>query len=549
MSSDTNDPILKILRNCVALSDNMGAAKSWINRANPVPKPDVSLGWLRLLSVLPFGIEHWLARSPLTGLAKMLTFGGLGVWYVWDIAQLWFEPERVVNYGMSMPLDMKFANNIGQGMITDKPSVYKTNASYSLWLFGIIFGFLGIDSLIASNGGQFLRKLVEFFLFALCFSTIVNIWNTGITFGWICAVIFGSFLASIIIAEYISVLSVVLGGNVFSEGIHFTNKQDKQFNGFFSWLIKNTSFSDEQKAQIVKDLQYGGVSAEEIVKMFKIMHPTEVKAEKMQEEEQGETSSSWVSFFLLMASPFLILWNFIMMIVFLIKEGVTSVTPWYPAILAGKIAAIIGLKTAGLEPMAEQLGLGPMMKVMGPVGGLKLDKLGGIANKMVSAGKASDLMGQAKSLVGEKSGDLMGQASSLVGDKVGQASSLIGDKVGQASSLIGDKVGQASSLIGDKVGQASSLIGDKVGQASSLLGDKVGQASSLLGDKVGQATAGVIPKVPLSVPTKVGFTPQRVRQHGGGEALSAESQIFGAVTVALISGGVIKGLVDYLVAE
>ena len=478
----------------------MGAAKSSVSRSEPVPKPDVPLFWLQVLSAIPLtgflGIDHWFARSPLTGLAKMLTFGGFGVWYVWDWAQTWFESERVMNYGLSAPLDMQFVGGVGQGMITDKPSVYKTNASYSLWLFGIIFGFLGIDSLIASNGGQFLRKLVEFFLFALCFSTIVNIWNTGITFGWICAVIFGSFLASIIIAEYISVLSVVLGGNVFSEGIHFTNKQDKQFNGFFSWLIKNTSFSDERKAQIVKDLQYGGVSAEEIVKMFKIMHPSEIKAEKMQEEEQDgeESSSSWVSFFLLMASPFLILWNFIMMIVFLIKEGVTSVTPWYPAILAGKIAAIIGLKTAGLEPMAEQLGLGPMMKVMGPVGGLKLDKLGGIANKMVSAGKASDLMGQAKSLVGEKSGDLMGQAS-------------------------------------------------------SLLGDKAGQASSLLGDKAGQATAGVISKVPLSVPTKVGFAPQRVRQHGGGEALSAESQIFGAVTVALISGGVIKGLVDYLVTE
>ena len=66
---------------------------------------------------------------------------------------------------------------------------------------------------------------------------------------------------------------------------------------------------------------------------------------------------------------------------------------------------------------------------------------------------------------------------------------------------------------------------------------------------MGQASAGVIPKMPLSVPTKIGFSPQQIRQHGGGEALSAESQIFGAVTVALISGGVIKGLVDYLVAE
>jgi hypothetical protein len=481
----------------------------------------------------------------------MLTLGGFGVWYVWDVAQLWFEPDRVVNYGMSMPFDMKFANNVGQGMITDKPTTYTTNASYPFWLFGIIFGFLGIDSLIANNGGQFLRKLVEFFLFALCFGSIVNVWNTGITAGWIFAVIVGSFLGSIIIAEYISIVSVVLGGNLFSEGIHFTNKQDKQYNGFFSWLIKNTNYTDEKKAQIVKDLQYGGISAEEIVKMFKIMHPSEKKIDPEPVDSEDSSSSSWVSFFLLMAAPFLIIWNFIMMIVFLVKEGVASVTPWYPAILAGKIAAIIGLKTAGLEPMAEQLGLGPMMKVMGPVGGLKLGKLGGIANKMVSAGKegglASNLMGKASSLIGEKSGDLMGKASSLIGEKSG-------DLMGKASSLIGEKsgdlMGKASSLIGEKsgdlMGKASSLIGEKsgdlMGKASSLIGEKSG-------DLMGKASAGVIPKMPLSVPTKVGFAPQQIRQRGGGEPLSAEAQIFGAVTVALISGGVIKGLVDYLVAE
>jgi len=376
----------------------------------------------------------------------MLTFGGFGVWYMWDVAQLWFEPERVIQYGMSMPLDMKFANNIGQGMITDKPTVYKTNSSYSLWLFGIIFGFLGIDSLIANNGGQFLRKLVEFVLFALCFRTIVNVWNTGITFGWICAVIFGSFLASIIIAEYISVLSVVLGGNIFSEGIHFTNKQDKQYNGFFSWLIKNTSFTDDRKAQIVKDLQYGGVSADEIVKMFKIMHPTEVKAEKMQEEAQGEESSSWVSFFLLMASPFLILWNGIMYVAGLMFEGALTLTPWGAAMKSAEKLATIAKDTA------------------------------------VEVARAG--------------------------------------------------AGAGTSSIEKMI--------PKVALPEPAL-------PKLELPQVPKLEVPAVPK--LEVPTKVGFSPQHIRQRGGGEPLSAESQIFGAVTVALISGGVIKGLVDYLVAE
>jgi hypothetical protein len=384
----------------------------------------------------------------------MLTLGGFGVWYVWDVAQLWFEPDRVVNYGMSMPLDM-FEGGIGQGMITDKPTVYKTNASYSLWLFGIIFGFFGIDSLIANNGGQFLRKLVEFFLFAMCFSTIVNVWNTGITVGWICAVIFGSFLASIIIAEYISVLSVVLGGNLFSEGIHFTNKQDKQFNGFFAWLIKNTSFTDERKAQIVKDLQYGGVSAEDIVKMFKIMHPTEVKADKVQEEEKEGSSSSWVSFFLLMASPFLILWNGIMYVAGLILDGATTLTPWGAAMKSAEKLATIAKDTA-VE----------------------------VARAGASAGTSS-----------------------------------------------------IEKMIPKVALPQPALPKLELPSVPKL--------------EVPSVPTIDLPQIPKSVeiPNKIEFAPQRIRQHGGGEALSAESQIFGAVTVALISGGVIKGLVDYLVAE
>jgi hypothetical protein len=458
MSSDTaKDPILAILRNCVALSNNMGAAKSWVTRDNPVEKPDVSLFWLQVLSAIPFtgflGIDHWFARSPLTGLAKMLTFGGFGIWYAWDWAQTWFEPDRVVNYGLSAPLDMQFVSGVGQGMITDKPTVYKTNSSYSLWLFGIIFGFLGIDSLIANNGGQFLRKLIEFVLFAMCFRTVVNVWNTGITFSWICAVIFGSFLASIIIAEYISVLSVVLGGNLFSEGIHFTNKQDKQYNGFFSWLIKNTNFTDERKAEIVKDLQYGGVSAEDIVKMFKIMHPTEVKTEKIKEEAQDGASSSWVSFFLLMASPFLILWNWILYVAGLMFEGALTLTPWGAAMKSAEKLATIAKDTA------------------------------------VEVARA-----------------------------------------GAGTSSIGKMIPKVAL-------PEPALPKLELPQVPKL--------------EVPSVPTIDLPQVPKSIeiPKKIGFAPQRVRQHGGGEALSAESQIFGAVTVALISGGVIKGLVDYLVAE
>ena len=436
----------------VPKTTNMAVADNWAD--DGVPRPDVSLTVLKWLSLIP-GAPDIYARSLTTGLLKMGTLGGLGLWWIWDIVHLWSESDRVLKYGMSTPFGHW---GIGQGMITDKPSVYKTNASYSLWLIGIIFGFMGIDSLVASNGGQFLRKLVEFILFAWCFVIIINVWSTGITFGWICAVIFGSFLASIIIAEYISVVYVVFGGNLFIDGIQFTNKQDKQYNGFFSWLIKNTSFSDERKAQIVKDLQYGGLPADEIVKMFKIFHPSEIKTEKQQEESKGEGSSSWVSFFLLMASPVLILWNGIMYVVKMVADEAVVFTPWGAAMKSALILA---------------------------------------------------------------------------------------DKASETAIRVAEAGAKASAITNKVSGLTDNVSG---------LTDKVSVKAAAAVPAMPKLELPTLPTLPDGLidkaPTKVGFAPQKVRQQGGGqEPLSAESQIFGAVTVALISGGVIKSLVDYLVAE
>jgi hypothetical protein len=463
-------------------STNMAVADNWTN--DGVGRPDVHLTTLKWLSLIP-GAPDIYARSVLTGLLKMGTLGGLGLWWIWDIVQLWSESDRVLKYGMSTPFGHW---GIAQGMITDKKSVYKTGASYSLWLIGIIFGFMGIDSLVASNGGQFLRKLVEFILFAACVGTIISVWSTGITFGWICAVIFGSFLASIIIAEYISVISVVFGGNIFKEGIQFTNKQDKQYNGFFSWLIKNTSFSDERKAQIVKDLQYGGIPADEIVKMFKIFHPTEIKTEQKQEESKEEGSSSWVSFFLLMASPVLIMWNGIMYVVKMVADEAVVFTPWGAAMKSALILA---------------------------------DKASETAIRVAEAGaKASAITNKVSGLTDKVSG-LTDTVSSGLTDKV---------------SGLTDTV---SSGLTDKVSGLTDTASVKAAAALPAM-------PKLELPTLPTLPAGLIDKAP----TKVRFAPKQVRQSGGGqEPLSAESQIFGAVTVALISGGVIKSLVDYLIAE
>jgi len=323
------DLFMQTVKGKYPISNNMGSAKNWLNE-DGIPQPDCEMWMLKLLAVLPFGFDHFYLRSPLTAMPKMilgiivavsaftpmppiyktLSIFGAASWWLWDLAQLFTENDRVLNYGMATPFD--FYTGIGQGMITDKPTSYVAEASYPMWLFGIAMGFSGLDSLIAQNGGQALRKVTEFALFIWCVITVANYHQTGLSAGWITALVFGIFLGTIIIAEYFSVLGIVFGGEPFRDGITFTDKQDKQYNSFFSWLIKNTFLDEDTKAKVIKDLAYGGISAEELKTMFEIKHKTTLDPTATKDPAKKE-DGTWISYVIMLAAPFLIILNWIVM--------------------------------------------------------------------------------------------------------------------------------------------------------------------------------------------------------------------------------------------
>jgi hypothetical protein len=424
---------------------------------------------------------------------------------------------------MSAPLDI--VTGIGQGMFTDKSFSYNTKAPYSSWIVGIIFGFIGIDSLLAKNGGQFLRKLLEFMLFIGSVIIIINIWNGGLSTGAIIGIILwsmiASFLGSIIIAEYISVMSVVIGGEMFTKGIEFTEAEDKQYNSFFAWLIKNAGFDEERQAEIVRDLQYGGIPANKLREMFEIRHTSEsTGTDSASKIKSDKTSSSWVSFFLLFCSPFLIIWNFILFIAFIIAQGFISVTPWAPAVLAGKIAGAIAVKKAGLGPLAKELGLPNI-----PVDDSKLGKLGGIAKMMESTGAA---------ITGA-----VGKVNESLKGSVGQ----IGQRTTGYNDGLTDSVTSAAQSTGAAITGAAKSTGTAIGAAGKSVADSLNPVNKVLGGlKPASGLAGVLSSAAKTIAPA---------QAGGARAepLSTEAQVFGAVTMALIGGGVIKGLVDYLITE
>jgi len=406
-------------------------ATKWIPDGESIPRPDCTLTTLQILSAFPLtgflGIDHFYLRSPITGIAKLATLGGFGFWYLWDALQVTTERERVLTLGLTLPFD--FMTGIGMGSITDEPTNYASKSWYSLWLFGIIFGFVGLDSLIARNGGQAMRKILEFSLFMMFLMRVLNVFTVGLSFGAIISIMCMIYLGSIIIAEYISVISIVMTTDILKTGIVVDAEADKQYNSVFRWMINSVSddfISHERKEKIIGDLEYGSVNASELRRMFTIHHVSQEEPKKS--VDKNNSDSSWISFGLLMVCPFILVASMIWSGIDWILD---QTIPWYGPAKA--------LRRAAASAMDG-----------------KIPDVAGLSSKITAATQGTK--------------DLLGSATQGTKDLLGSAT---------------------------------------------------------------QAAKAVNP----------------VLTGGARSQLSAESQIMGAAVIALIAGGSLKGLIDYLMKE
>lgn len=170
----------------VPLSTNAGSAHTWFPSPEEPPRPDRSYDTLWKMSGFgigsAFGLTDFYLRSPLTGLLKMVialiviftatgtsaaSFSGLIpllLWGIWEFLHIWTEKKRVVNYGLSAPFDAW--HGIGQGMVTDKASVYTQKSNYTLWQIMSFLGFVGGDAFVTSKPILGIRKFFDgvFFL-------------------------------------------------------------------------------------------------------------------------------------------------------------------------------------------------------------------------------------------------------------------------------------------------------------------------------------------------------------------------------------------------
>jgi hypothetical protein len=138
---------------------------------------------LLLISVLGgyIGLDHLYLRSPTTALAKLLVnLFAFGLWYVYDLLQLFREKENVMKYGLTAPALGPLG--IGAGMFTDnQPANVKISKSPLryfgyMMLVGLPFGF---DFVLAGDLNGALSRFISillFFLWPISFIwTIMNI--------------------------------------------------------------------------------------------------------------------------------------------------------------------------------------------------------------------------------------------------------------------------------------------------------------------------------------------------------------------------------------
>jgi hypothetical protein len=355
-----------------ALSKNAGAFALWAPR-DPAPgahvgRPDRSLSTLRALSWLSLlvpGVDHFYLRSPITGVVKLLTFGGFFVWSIWDILQTHTETDKVLNYGLTAPFDT--IAGIAQGMITDKPTNYAAEGSFGLWLFSAMFGFLGLDSFFAlGRPAQGIRKIVDFAVFIAFATSMYSSWQSGSYVSAIILFAFALFFGILVAVPWYTTLSASLASpaTLFDKGIPMPEKMKNLLNISKAWTSKLPSVL---RQRVESDFEIGSIPGETLRKAYEIRRTDATNASMGGNGDNGDNEDSGWFMSLVLGSPLGI------------GAAIWALTPW------GAAASLLGdnLPTGG---------------VAGLVGEAKKAAAGGVAGLVGDAEKAVTALGSEESL-------------------------------------------------------------------------------------------------------------------------------------------------------
>jgi hypothetical protein len=513
-----------------------------------VPRPDRNIGTLQNYALLGFlGLDHFYLRSPATGVAKLLTLGGFGFWWLWDILQLWTEENRVLKYGISTPFDTQIG--IGQGMIYkgDKQSwTYEQNTDFGTWSLATLFGFMGADMFVLGRFWLGFRKLMIFFItmsalapfFVILMSN--GFWaalaNTG--FFGIFWDIFCFMLAIGVFSMWYDDVSKLFNkpDSIMRDGLPVSQTAVDSL-GWISILYLDED--GKVKKGLEKEWQTisnhymfhrQGIIAQELRGRFWIARKGEYPQSPFTPSPAGVVPFTLLS--RIISSMWEGTWDNTVGWAWGQGEGFLSFIYKYAMIGLKFMGTIFGVADSVVQAIPLPVimaGLAvPPLTVLEPAAPLIQPVVHGIAEGVQNLIQGKPLESVAKNTVSsaksEGLGNLIKGAAGAVGNKGGFG--------GLVSGALGGKGG-----LGGLVSGAEGLLGGLTGSKESESKGKESKESK---------DSGNAEEDPGAVNT---ISKNQMVQAGGSKSLSTEAQVMGTVVVALIAGGSLKGLVDYLMTE
>jgi len=126
--------------------------------------PDRDYFTFVILSILLgfFGVDHIYLRSFPTAIAKLIVnLGTLGLWYIWDLLQIFSDGDRIKREGLNSPFD--WVKGIGRGVFAKPEDKFMAQKDYILYTILTFFGCLGADKFYLGEYGQGILKLISCF--------------------------------------------------------------------------------------------------------------------------------------------------------------------------------------------------------------------------------------------------------------------------------------------------------------------------------------------------------------------------------------------------
>jgi hypothetical protein len=257
-----------------------------------------------------------------------------------------------------------------------------------------------------------------------------------------------------------------------------------------------------------------------------------------------------------------------------ILDAVAMTTPWGAAAKTAQLALKAAAKQGGIQlpsaltkgnPMAALRGLassasqgiGSVVKEAGAGAltsvGESVKKAGTEALSSIGATSASERLSSALSQSNPLVAARAQKAAKVAGvssDPKGLAG-IAGSVAASAAKSALDPKGLAG-VAGSVAASAAKVVSDPkglAGVAAKVASDPKGLAGSLAGVAASAAKVASDPKGLAEVAAKVAGAAVNPQKGGGQAELSTEAQILGASVIAIISGGTLKTLIDFLMSD